>query len=235
MTVSGLEQDLSSEKPLYVRFSDEQKKTLLDDIGKIPPFRLNGLLMMVACALGLALLGFLTIELTDPYKAAVLDQEESMFYGFQIPFSAFMGAFLGPVAGTVAVFLYLLTGLLFFPVFAGGGGLDYVAQPGFAYLVGMAVGCFYTGKLMTRALGRKSRSGRSLLILLAGFAGVLVTHLVGSVGLGILWMFGLVTFPEVQHLWIQLTAAPVAYDISAAILLLCLVRVVRLVFWLVLY
>ena len=57
------------------------------------------------------------------------------------------GMLLGPVNGALAVGLYLLLGLIGLPIFAGGGGLGYVLQPTFGYLLGFVGGAVVCGLL----------------------------------------------------------------------------------------
>ncbi len=53
----------------------------------------------------------------------------------------------GRNAGVLSQVAYLLLGLAWLPVFAGGGGWDYVQQPGFGYLLGFVPGAWICGTL----------------------------------------------------------------------------------------
>ncbi|RKQ88974.1 biotin transporter BioY [Brockia lithotrophica] len=79
-----------------------------------------------------------------------------------MPFlSAFAGVFLGARNGALAMGLYLLLGLLGFPVFAGGsGGFAYVLAPTFGYILGYVLAALTSGWIYG-ALGRtKDNPGR---------------------------------------------------------------------------
>ncbi len=65
----------------------------------------------------------------------------------QTLFSALSGILLGPVWGPASQLLYVFMGLMGLPVFINGGGLAYVAQPFFGYLLGMILSSFVTGIL----------------------------------------------------------------------------------------
>ncbi|MBR4309320.1 MAG: biotin transporter BioY [Oscillospiraceae bacterium] len=68
----------------------------------------------------------------------------------QTMFSCLAGILLGPLCGAVSQALYVLLGLIGLPVFAYGGGLSYVLQPTFGYLLGMIFCAFLTGLLAER-------------------------------------------------------------------------------------
>lgn len=68
-------------------------------------------------------------------------------FTLQFFFTALAGLLLGGRNGAVSVGVYLLIGLLGLPVFAAGGGLSYVLNPSFGYLIGFCAGAYLTGKL----------------------------------------------------------------------------------------
>ena len=57
------------------------------------------------------------------------------------------GVCLGGVWGCASVVLYVMLGLIGLPVFASGGGIAYVLQPTFGYLLGFALSAFVSGKI----------------------------------------------------------------------------------------
>ena len=63
---------------------------------------------------------------------------------------ALSGIVLGPKLGAASQILYVLIGLCGIPVFTKGGGIGYVLQPSFGYLVGFIVGAFLIGTLVER-------------------------------------------------------------------------------------
>lgn len=68
-------------------------------------------------------------------------------FTLQTLFVMLAAGLLGPVVGVLSQCLYLATGLLGLPVFSGGGGISYVFQPQFGYLLGMPVAALFTGYL----------------------------------------------------------------------------------------
>ena len=68
-------------------------------------------------------------------------------FTLQYLFTALAGLLLGAKKGCAAVCAYILLGLLGFPVFAQGGGIGYIFEPSFGYLIGFALGAYATGKV----------------------------------------------------------------------------------------
>ncbi len=66
-------------------------------------------------------------------------------FTFQFIISLLTGIILGGRRALIAQGLYLLMGLIGLPVFARGGGLAYVLEPSFGYLIGMALGAGLVG------------------------------------------------------------------------------------------
>ena len=77
----------------------------------------------------------------------------------------------------LAGILYLALGLAGLPIFAQGGGLSYLLQPSFGYLIGFAAGAFVTGTM--------ARSGP------VTFRRLLAANLVG---LGVVYLFGMLYY-----------------------------------------
>lgn len=65
----------------------------------------------------------------------------------QILFTTLAGAIAGGRNGAISVIVYILAGLVGFPVFAGGGGIGYIFQPTFGFLIGMIIGTYITGRI----------------------------------------------------------------------------------------
>ena len=91
-------------------------------------------------------------------------------FTLQFFFTTMAGLLLGAKLGFISVMIYVILGLAGVPVFASGGGIEYVLQPSFGYLIGFALGSFVTGKLSERHS-----------LLLANFAGLFVVYLLGMI------------------------------------------------------
>ncbi len=95
-------------------------------------------------------------------------------FTLQTFFVSLAGLVLGGELGACSALVYLSAGLAGFPVFAGGGGIGYVLQPSFGYLVGFVLAAYVTGKI---AHAREAPSLRRLCG--AAFAGLAAVYLCG--------------------------------------------------------
>ena len=96
-------------------------------------------------------------------------------FTLQFLFTTLAGLLLGGRLGGLSVCAYIALGLAGLPLFAQGGGLGYIVQPSFGYIIGFAAGAYMTGTIANR----KEQPAFSRL-LAANF-----------VGLGIVYLFGM--------------------------------------------
>lgn len=97
-------------------------------------------------------------------------------FTMQLLFTTLSGLLLGAKRGLICVCVYIVLGLIGLPVFASGGGIGYVFQPSFGYIIGFAIGAFLTG-----LIAHKETEPSFLRLLIACFAGLLVVYLMGMV------------------------------------------------------
>lgn len=86
--------------------------------------------------------------------------------------TALAGVLLGPRWGAVSQVVYVVLGLVGLPIFTGGGGLGYVLQPSFGFLLGLIPAAWVIGMLT------RGRPGPVRVALFA-LAGLAVLYLVG--------------------------------------------------------
>jgi biotin transport system substrate-specific component len=93
------------------------------------------------------------------------------------------GLVLGPVLGSSAVGLFLLAGLLNFPVFSGGGGIARFAGPTGGYLIGYFLAALTAGLIAGRP--KVNASGKIIQprIIIAVIAAFLVIYIPGLIWL----------------------------------------------------
>lgn len=97
-------------------------------------------------------------------------------FTLQFLFTTMAGLLLGPRWGTASVVAYVALGLAGLPIFAAGGGIGYLAQPSFGYLIGFCVGTFVTARIAW-AVPRASNKR----LLGACFAGLAAVYAFGMV------------------------------------------------------
>lgn len=94
---------------------------------------------------------------------------------FQLFFCLFAGILLGARNGLISQLLYILLGLIGLPVFTNGGGLSYIFQPTFGYILGFALSAFVVGLLVQK----KSEISHYRMVFII-VIGLLVTYVVGN-------------------------------------------------------
>ena len=90
----------------------------------------------------------------------------------QIPIIFFLYSVLRKRLAMATVILYILLGLFFIPIFAMGGGIKYVAQFGFGYLLAFIPTIFVINKIY-------HKKDSILNALIASILGVLIIHVIG--------------------------------------------------------
>ena len=97
-------------------------------------------------------------------------------FTLQFLFTTLAGLLLGSKLGAVSVLVYIFVGLVGFPVFTTGGGIGYIFQPTFGYIIGFCVGAYVTGLIVEKS---KSLSIKTLLF--STFSGLVIVYTFGMV------------------------------------------------------
>jgi Uncharacterized conserved protein len=105
-------------------------------------------------------------------------------FTLQFLFTTLAGTLLGRKYGALSVLCYILLGLSGLPIFAGGGGLFYIFQPTFGYLIGFCLGAFITGTIV----GHKTMPSLRRLFV-ANFSGLIVVYLCGMAYYWMIYQF----------------------------------------------
>ena len=111
----------------------------------------------------------------------------------QLPVFLLTAFILGEYA-IISAIIYLALGLLGLPVFAFGGGLGYVFQPSFGYLIGFVLACFICGKLFNPL-----PTGNRITIKKAFFITLLF--------LAIVYLVGVIYFVLISKLYLNSTSS----------------------------
>lgn len=122
---------------------------------------------MALCAVFAALLAAgAYIRIPTPFAPITLQAE----------FAIMAGLILGSRLGAISAALYLIMGILGLPVFAQGGGIGYVFQPTFGYIIGFVIGAYLAGLVV-----EKSKNGSKTVYFLACLAGLGAIYAAGLV------------------------------------------------------
>lgn len=142
----------------------------------------------------------------------------------QIPAILFIVTLLGRKFGMASVIIYIATGLFLAPVFALGGGIDYVFQYGFGYILAYIPAVFFAGSIL--------RSGLTYINMLqAAVVGTLIIHI-----FGIFYMLFIATLQReslsMMAGWIEAqSGAKIIYDILFGFLAMIIAKGVKKVLW----
>lgn len=121
---------------------------------------------MILCALFSALIAVgAFIQIPVPFMD---------YFTLQFLFVILAGMLLGSKLGAASVAVYVAVGLAGFPVFAAGGGIQYIFRPSFGYLLGFIAAAFVTGLLCEQRDARRFPQ-----FLTAAFIGMAVTYAIG--------------------------------------------------------
>lgn len=96
----------------------------------------------------------------------------AMAVTLQFLFTCYAGLLLGPLWGAASQTVYVLLGLLGLPIFTLGGGLGYLFQPSFGFLLGLIPAAAVVGALC-------GRDGQPKRVFLACLCALAVLYLVG--------------------------------------------------------
>jgi biotin transport system substrate-specific component len=125
---------------------------------------------------------------------------------YQIGAVLLTGCLGGKNAGLLAQVAYIFLGLTWLPVFAQGGGMGYLKEPSFGYILGFMPGAWLCGWLAFRWRAKIET------LALSAFAGLLVIHLCG-----LLYILGLsifqsqasqITFPSLPTMLMNYSVLP---------------------------
>ncbi|QHI72837.1 biotin transporter BioY [Aminipila terrae] len=98
------------------------------------------------------------------------------YFTLQFLFVTLSGMLLGSRLGMIATGSYVLMGLMGIPVFAAGGGIQYIFRPSFGYLIGFVATSFAVGFLCERITKPQFKY-----YLPVAFTGMLITYTIGFI------------------------------------------------------
>lgn len=142
----------------------------------------------------------------------------------QIPVIMFIVALLGRRFGIASVTIYILIGLFLAPVFALGGGWDYVFQYGFGYIIAYIPAVFFAGSILRSGLTYRNMAQATVV-------GVLTIHLVG-----ILYMMFMATlhgesFPIILGWIAAQSGTKIIYDLIISFIAMIIAKFTKKLLW----
>ncbi|MDB9312390.1 biotin transporter BioY [Spirulina sp. CS-785/01] len=129
-----------------------------------------------------------------------------------------VGCLGGETAGAIAQLAYLILGLFWQPIFTHGGGLEYIQEPTFGYLLGFIPGAWLCGRIAFRTHAKLET------LALSSFAGLFTIH-----GAGVLYLMGLHLFSPIGDGILALIHAILRYSLyplPGQLVVVCAVSVI---------
>lgn len=102
----------------------------------------------------------------------------------------FFACYLGAADSLIAVGIYIVLGLIGVPVFASGGGFDYVLKPSFGFTLGFLVSSLVCGLLYKKS----TANVRKILTLALGTISIYVVGIVYFLSLKVFYLGGAIDF-----------------------------------------
>ena len=197
--------------------------------GESTPFTLGTLFVCMFCFLILIISTFTQITFSHPWFVYTPEQGfvytlKSVTYNPQFPIIIFITYILYKSYSILVYILYLLTGFFLYPIFAYGGGLNYVQNYFFGYLLGFIFAIIITGTVI-----KKNNSVKSKII--AAVLGILSIHITGFIYAIFLAMFDFISFNLILPIANVVTVSKILYDITFAIILILVAPYAKNVLW----
>ncbi|NJP08772.1 MAG: biotin transporter BioY [Leptolyngbyaceae cyanobacterium RU_5_1] len=136
-------------------------------------------------------------------------QIHSLGIKYQFGAGLLVGCVGGKNAATLSQIAYIMLGLTpWFPIFAGGGGLDYYKEPSFGYLLGFVPSAWICGYLAFKTLPKLES------LVISCFCGLLSIHATGILYLGLLRLLGWVTQAKLLESLLKYSVAPLQGQVA---------------------
>jgi biotin transport system substrate-specific component len=127
---------------------------------------------------------FLEAFVTTPSLGAAGYQTHSLGVTYQFGAALLVGCLGGKNAAALSQIAYIMLGLTWFPVFAQGGGLGYLKEPSFGYILGFIPGAWLCGYLAFKASAKLESLAFSCLCGLSSIHVTGMLYLAAMYGLG---------------------------------------------------
>lgn len=160
----------------------------------------------------------------NPYSPDFLKLRHCIYIP-QIPIIFFIAALIGKRFGITSVLIYIILGLSFFPIFALGGGIGYIFQYNFGYILAYIPAIF----IVSFVLSKNFSYGR---IALADILGIITIHVIGIFYLILMAIIHRDPFSNVVQ-WIAMqSGAKLIYDFVFGYFAIILSKPVKQILWL---
>lgn len=140
-------------------------------------------------------------------------------FTLQSLFTMLAGLLLGGKWGGLSVLVYVGLGLAGVPVFTQGGGIGYVLQPSFGYLIGYVIGTFVAGTIAERELNPSYKR-----LFAASLVGLSIVYSVGTVYFILISRLYLDSDIGIWTLFVSCVLLPAPKDLAINVLVVILAK-----------
>ncbi len=210
--------------------------------GEAAKFTLGTLVLMACCVLLIIISTFTQFSFTHPIIPADIFTHWSKYFtdngtnwhGFlkhyryipQIPVIFFILSLLDRKYAMLTIMAYIVLGLVGYPIFALGGGWKYIFQYGFYYILGYIPALFFAGSIVK---GNYSFVN----ILKSVFVGVIVIHLIGSLGMIFIATLKHESSTSIFGWVLTMSGMKMFYDMFFAVIAMYVGQFVKRILWIV--
>lgn len=142
----------------------------------------------------------------------------------QVPAIMFIVALLGRRFGIASIVIYILVGLFLAPVFALGGGIDYIFQFGFGYIIGYIPAVFFAGSILKSGLTFRNMAQATLV-------GVLTIHIIGVLYMAFMAAIQKESFSLILGWITAQSGTKIIYDLIAGFIAMVIAKITKKILW----
>lgn len=137
----------------------------------------------------------------------------SFYYIPQVPVVMFVSSFLNKKMALFPVILYILLGLFFIPIFALGGGIKYIAQFGFGYILGFIPATIVSTNILSVKYSFPN-------MIKSAVFGVFIIHIIGILYMILIALFNHSGIDFIQSWIISQSGLKLIYDLILSFVLI---------------
>ncbi len=195
--------------------------------GEPTPHTLGTLCIVALCFLILIVATFTQLSFLVPtvvFEDEILIDLKETLYSPLIPAMVFIIYLLRKNYSFLMYVIFLLTGFFIWPIFVYGGGLGYVQNYIFGYVIGFGVAIIVEGNVLNVSQTLKNR-------MKAAIKGVITIHITAIIYCVILALFKVIEFHMVLPIVSVASANNIFYDIVFSCILLFVAPFIKNILW----
>lgn len=197
--------------------------------GQPTPLTIGTLVVCGLCFLILIIATFTQFNFAHPWSKFVPGEGivsfiKNVSYSPLLPAMIFIIYILGKSYSILLFIAYLIVGFFVWPIFVFGGGIDYLQNYLFGYMLGFIFAIIISGFILSISQNIKFR-------ILAAIFGVLAIHICGFLYCIILAIFKIISFGLVIPILTEISLGNILYDIIFSILIISIAPYIKNVLW----